>query len=61
MVGFIRHISNVIQKRQYFELMRSVENNITGIIGLNYYVRNRRSFNCFLEILKTKVLIEKYT
>ena len=40
-------------EKLYFELMRNVEDNITGEIGLNYYDRNRRSFNSFLEILKS--------
>jgi hypothetical protein len=47
-------------EKLYFELMRNVEDNITGEIGLNYYDRNRRSFNSFLEILKTRGLIQKY-
>ena len=47
-------------EKLYFELMRNVEDNITGEIGLNYYDRNKRSFNSFLEILKIRRLIEKY-
>ena len=41
-------------EKLFFELMRNVEDNITGEIGLNYYDRNRRSFNSFLEILKSR-------
>ena len=47
-------------EKLYFELMRNVEDNITGEIGLNYYDRNKRSFNSFLEILKSRGLIQKY-
>ena len=47
-------------EKLYFELMRNVEDNITGEIGLNLYDRNRRSFNSFLEIIKKRGLIEKY-
>ena len=44
----------------YFELMRNVEDNITGEIGLNLYDRNKWSFNSFINILKTRNIIENY-
>ena len=44
----------------YFELMRNVEDNITGEIGLNLYDRNKWSFNSFINILKTRKIIENY-
>lgn len=46
-------------EKLYFELMRNVEDNITGEIGLNYYDKNKRSFNSFLGILKSRGLIQK--
>ena len=48
------------KEKLYFELMRNVEDNITGEIGLNLYDKNKRSFNSFLNILKKRNLIEDY-
>ena len=47
-------------ERIYFELMRNIEDNITGQIGLNLYDRNKWSFNSFINILKTRNIIENY-
>ena len=47
-------------EKLYFELMRNVEDNITGEIGLNLYDKNKRSFNSFLNILKTRNIIDNY-
>ena len=43
-----------------FELMRNVEDNITGEIGLNIYDEVGRFYNTFLGILKTNNLINNY-
>jgi hypothetical protein len=48
------------EEKLYFELMRNVEDNITGEIGLNLYDKNKRSFNSFLNIVKTRNLIDNY-
>ena len=47
-------------EKVYFELMRNVEDNITGEIGLNLYDRNRWSFNSFINIMKTRSFIDNY-
>ena len=55
------NLKNKTQKEKvYFELMRNIEDNITGEIGLNIYDINRRSFNSFLNIIKTNQLIDNY-
>ena len=43
-----------------FELMRNVEDNITGELGLNIYDEVGRSYNTFLGILKANRLIKNY-
>ena len=43
-----------------FELMRNVEDNITGEIGLNIYDEAGRFYNTFLGILKMNKLIKNY-
>ena len=52
--------NKTIKEKVYFEFMRNVEDNITGEIGLNLYDKNKRSFNSFLNILKTNKLIDNY-
>ena len=49
-----------ILKNIPFEMMRNVEDNITGEIGLNIYDEVGRSYNTFLGILKTNKLIKDY-
>ena len=43
-----------------FELMRNVEDNITGEIGLNMYDEVGRLYDTFLGLLKTNQLIKNY-
>lgn len=43
-----------------FEMMRNVQDNITGEIGLNIYDEVGRIYNTFLGILKTNKLIKNY-
>ena len=44
----------------FFGLMRNVEDNITGEIGINLYDKNKWSFNNFINIMKTKDFIDNY-
>jgi len=44
----------------YFEMMRNVEDNITGEIGLNLYDAHRRVYNTFLGVMKANNLISNY-
>ena len=56
-----KNLKNKVEApKLYFELMRNVEDNITGEIGLNLYDRNYWTFNSFLGILKTRNIIENY-
>ena len=43
-----------------FHLIKNVEDNITGEIGLNIYDPNYENFNSFLKVLRTHELIDNY-
>ena len=51
---------NIKIEKNFFNLVRNVEDNITGEIGLNLYDTNKRSFNSFLNTLKKNKLIDNY-
>jgi len=54
------NMKNKTETNIYFELMRNVQDNITGEIGLNLYDAHRRIYNTFLGIMKTNNLISNY-
>ena len=54
------NMENKIVPNINFELMRNVEDNITGEIGLNLYDEVGRTYNTFLGILKNNDLIKDY-
>ena len=54
------NMDNKLIKNINFEMMRNVEDNITGEIGLNIYDELGRSYNTFLGILKKNDLIDNY-
>ena len=50
----------ILQKNITFQLIKNVEDNITGEVGLNIYDPNYENFNSFLRVLRTHELIETY-
>ena len=54
------NMKNKTEHNIYFELMRNVQDNITGEIGLNLYDPHRRVYNTFLGVMKMNNLISNY-
>ena len=50
----------ILHKNITFQLIKNVEDNITGEVGLNIYDPNYENFNSFLRVLRTHELIENY-
>ena len=51
--------SKIEEKNMYFDLVRSIKDNITGVIGLSIYEKNKKESN-FLFLLKKNNISENY-
>lgn len=54
------NLENKTVNNIYFEIMRNVQDNITGEIGLNLYDEHLRIYNTFLGVMKTNNFISNY-
>ena len=55
------HFHNkILDNNITFQLIKNVEDNITGEVGLNIYDPNYENFNSFLKVLRTHELIDNY-